>query len=161
MNNNSTNDDIDERRSIPMDLFPVSDKKLTNDWARNTYGWCHLFDENCETLVPRDDDDIINWLRKAKEIRDELQNIGNRLGEKQILYLAKNIFQLKMSGTISVSPTKIMDVVSIYADHEYYNQYKDKNIQELYQLVYGLTRNGGNSWLINAETDWMQGRNIK
>ena len=28
-------------------------------------------------------------------------------------------------------------------------------------MVYGLTRNGGNSWLLNVESDWMQGRNIR
>ena len=161
MNNYNTIYEIDERRSIPMDLFPVYDKKLNDQWARETYRWCYLFDDECTTVLPRNDDDVIKWLVKAKKIREELQALGNEMGEKQVLFLAKKNFNLKMIGTESVAPTKVMDVVSIYGDQDYYHSFKDKNVQELYQMIYGLTRNGGNNWILNAEAEWMHGRSIK
>ena len=161
MNKQNTNTTIEQRRSIPMDLFPVYDKKLTNEWARNTYEWRYLFDDECKSLRARTDEDIVSWLIKAKEIREELQNIGISHGQKQVLYLANTIFNLKMCGTNSISPTKIMDVVSIYANRDFYVKYKDKNIQELYQITYGLTRNGGNNWILDAEAEWMNTRQIK
>ena len=154
-------DIVDERRSIPMDLFPIVDTRLDERWARSTFGYYHLFDESCDTLVPENQAAIIKWLNKAKEIRSELRQMGNDYGERQVLYLAQTIFDLKMLGSEHIYPTKVMDIVAIYGDSYYYNRYKERNIQQLYQLMYGLTKNGGNSWLLRAEAEWMQDMGIR
>lgn len=143
---------------IPKDLFPVVDNEYNLEWAKKTYAYSHLFSECRNTLDPQDED-INNWRNKALQVRLELSNIGKVAGRQRMLEVARVQFNMKIKGT-DISPKCIDDILKIICDREWYTNDKRDRINQIYMLVYGITRQGFNQWLLDLEQSWLQQRNL-
>ena len=157
----STRGDTNKRKMsnfIPKDLFPIVDNEYNLEWAKKTYAYSHLFSECRNTLDP-EDEDVINWRNKALQVRLELSNIGKVTGRQRMLEVAKVQFNMKIKGT-DISPKCIDDILKIICDKEWYTNNKRDRINQIYMLVYGITRQGFNQWLLDLERSWLEERNL-
>ena len=143
---------------IPKDLFPVVDNDYNLEWANKTYAYSHLFSECRNTLDPQDED-INNWRNKALQIRLELSTIGKVTGRQRMLEVARVQFNMKIKGT-DISPKCIDDILKIISDKEWYTNDKRDRINQIYMLIYGITRQGFNQWLLDLEQSWLKKRNL-
>ena len=100
-------------------------------------------------------EDINLWRSKAIQLRAELASIGKVAGTTKMLQIANIEFNMKIKGT-DLHCTSIQDVLNIIGDQEWYNEDKPTRIGQIYMLVYGLTRQGFNQWLLDLEQDWMR-----
>ena len=152
----------ESERTIPMDLFPTRDKHLDEIWAKKTFKFCHLFCESINhTSYDLNKDHISIWLKTAAEILKKLKLYGIVEGEKHVVDICKSEFKLRMRyGTIDIDPASISDILTIYSDKWYYKENRDKILQQIYVLTYGLLRNGSNHWALSSEKKFMKEYNI-
>ena len=144
--------------TIPKDLFPVTDNDFSDSWARRTYAYAHLFAEVSDSLTPKEED-IHIWRNRALQVRLELSEIGKEAGNEMVLEVANVQYNMKIKET-DISPNCIQDVLSIIGDQDWYNDNKRARINQIYMMMYGITRQGFNDWLLNLEKKWLQKMNL-
>ena len=140
--------------TIPKDLFPIIENEYSFDWAKKTYLYAHMFSLPSEHQVYPTDDQINMWRSKAIQLKVELNNIGKEKGINQILYLANIQYNLKIKDT-ELSYQSIQDILNIVADKSWYNEHKTVRLNQLYMMVYGITRQGFDHWLVDLELYWL------
>ena len=91
----------------------------------------------------------------------EIKQIGIAQGRQEIVNLAREHYGMTMPHSCNSKPTNIDDVISIIENEEWYNDNKIFKQNIIYHLMYGLTRSGMNSWLLQQERKWMMERQIR
>ena len=148
-------------RTIPMDLFPHRVEHINEEWAKQTFKYFHLFDDNINyTSFDNDSDDILKWLETANKIVNDLKSFGVMMGEQQVVTMAQTRFGLKMIGTANIDPTSVNDVLSIYENKWFYIKNREEVLKQVYSMTYGLGRNGTNGWALAAERHFMKKINV-
>ena len=145
--------------TIPKDLFPLKENSYTLAWARHTYPYAHLFSLPLEYTQAPNGDNINVWRSKAIQIRAELTSLGKDAGTKKMLEIANVKYNLRIKDT-NLPCQSIEDILTIVGDKTWYNSNKDTRIDQIYMLIYGLTRQGFNQWLLDLERDWMKENNV-
>ena len=145
--------------TIPKDLFPLKENSYTLAWAKHTYPYAHLFALPLEYTQAPNSDNINVWRSKAIQVRAELTSLGKDAGTKKMLEIANVKYNLRIKGT-DLPCQSIEDILTIVGDKTWYNSNKDTRINQIYMLIYGLTRQGFNQWLLDLEKDWMKKMNV-
>ena len=150
-NNSSTN----ASRLVPIDLLPVNEKHLNEDRLKKTIKYKHLFDERY-TDNDKDEsiDEINQWKSICLDLMKKIKQRGISVGRKRIVKLACDTFGLRMTDSESnklVKPTCISDVFSIVTNKQWYENNKKRSRNIIYQLVYGITRGGLDTWVDEEE----------
>ena len=150
-------------RSIDSDLFPMTEKQLTLDWARKTYFNFHLFDRShVPTSKYGSDDELRKWILKAKSLMREIKIKGSHAGKLEVIRIACNEYDLHLPQkpgdfvSLPQKPLNIKEVVAIVSDPTWYYSNKTYNQNVIHHLVYGLTRKSNNLWLIDIEREWLK-----
>ena len=154
-------------RSIDSDLFPMTEKQLTLNWARKTYFNFHLFDRShVPTSKYGSDDELNKWILKAKSLMKDIKMKGSHAGKLEVVRIACNEYDLHLPqkpGDFVSQPQKplnIKEVVAIVSDPEWYYANKTYNQNVIHHLVYGLTRKTNNLWLIEIEREWLKDNQV-
>ena len=150
---------MENLNTIPKDLFPIKENEYSRSWAIKTFLYSHIFLANGEPKLNPSEQDINLWRNKAIQLRAELASIGKLAGTNKMLEIANFQYNLKLKGT-NLKCTSIQDILTVVGDKEWYNEDKKTRIDQIYMLIYGLTRQGFNQWLIDLEQDWMKKNNI-
>ena len=161
-------DRIDEisQRFIKQDLFPINEKEITEEWAKETYNHCHLFCKEVTGTVWDSYEDLKHWMSTAIKLMKDIKFQGVKAGKDRIVHLAIHKYNLtipsKGKGLLekSMSPVNLEDVVEIISDPEWYNENTFEKQDIIHDLIYGITRKGNNFWLITAEKIWMEKYNV-
>ena len=145
--------------TIPKNLFPQRENEYTRRWARDTYVYAHTFLTHLEpTLVPSEDE-INTWRSRAIQVRSELTSIGKLAGTNKMLEIANRQYNFKIKGT-NLQCTSVQDILNVVGDKDWYNEDKKTRIEQIYMLIYGITRQGFNQWVLDLEQDWMKNMNV-
>ena len=159
LNINFLNNEVtDESRRVPYDLIPVLPTEAHFNWGVKTYKYYHLFDDNIKKDYFRNDEEVIGWMQYANNLQDELRETGVLKATQHILHLCKNEFN--MTGTDGQDPHSISDVVNIVRDSGWYKDDVNRSRYIVYMMSYGIFRNGYNSWIHEAVSEWIKGFKI-
>ena len=145
--------------TIPRDLFPIKENEYNFEWAKKTYLYAHMFSLSSDHQVYPTDDQINMWRSKAIQIKVELNNIGKEKGVNKILELANFHYNFKIKDT-ELPCQSIQDVLNIVADKTWYNNHKAVRLNQIYMMVYGITRQGFDQWLVDLELYWLKKNNV-
>ena len=154
------------QRCIDSDLFPMTEKQLTLDWAQQTYSNFHFFDKNVTTTSYCSNEDLQQWILKAKSLMRDIKIKGSHAGRTELVRIACNDYNLylpqKTADFVSVpqKPLNIQEVVAIVSNPQWYYANKSFNQNVIHHLVYGLTRKSNNLWLIDAEREWLNNHQV-
>ena len=148
-------------RTVPLKLFPLNEMSYTTQWARGTYCYRYLFDDETTSESYKTDSDVEDWRLQALQILKEIKNIGIAHGRNEIVKLARGHYGMTMPNACDCKPTNIDDVMSIIENNEWYNNDKTFKQNIIYHLVYGLTRSGMNGWLLEQEQKWLRSHCIQ
>ena len=64
---------------IPPKLLQINETAYTDKWSKDTFHYCHVFDENITTFtVPQSEssNELRLWKMKAKNLTHEIKNKG-------------------------------------------------------------------------------------
>ena len=105
---------------VPMDLIPVNTKKMNILWATQTYKYANCFDINkFPNQYYNHDEELINWISYAKEIQEELREIGKIAAQNEITRLFNEDFSYLMPEMTNVHKT-FDDVMSLIETKDWY-----------------------------------------
>ena len=149
------------QRNIDSDLLPMTEKQLTLEWAKLTYTNFHLFDKHVTSTSYSSNEDLQQWILKAKSLMKDIKMKGSHAGRNEVVRVACTEYNLylpqKTADFISdpQKPLNIQEVVAIVSNPEWYytNRLFHQNV--IHHLVYGITRKTNNLWLIDAEREWL------
>ena len=145
--------------TIPKDLFPLKENQYSLSWATKTYPYAHLFALPFDHKFNPNNDHVSMWRSKAIQLRAELTSIGKDKGTGKILEIANIQYNLKIKGT-DLPCSSIYDVLTIVSEKDWYNSDKPTRINQIYMMVYGITRQGFDQWLVELENEWMNKYNV-
>ena len=155
--------DRDDRNTvkvkIPPKLLQINETAYTDKWSKDTFHYCHVFDKNITTFtVPQSEtsNDLHLWKMKAKNLTHEIKNKGMIAGREEICRIA-NQYNMKVPGRPDHNNncTTIDDVLHVIVDKNWYRDNVHLKRCIIYHLLYGITRSGHNTWLLNCEKEWM------
>ena len=159
LNNNTMSNEI--KRLVSFDLFPMHEKHLTLKWAKDTYAYYHLFNDDIRTTGYSNDEELLNWISFTKFLIKNIKIKGTEAGRTEIVRLACHQYNLFLPNRESdfhtpfQKPLNVREVVSVITDPVWYNDNKTYKQDIIHHLAYGITRKGNNLWLLEAEKDWM------
>ena len=144
---------------IPPKLLQINETSYTDKWSKDTFRYCHVFDKNITTFtVPQSEtsNDLHLWKMKAKNLSHEIKNKGMIAGREEICRIA-NQYNMKVPGRLNHNNkcTTIDDVLHVIVDKNWYRDNIHFKRCIIYHLLYGITRSGNNTWLLNCEKQWM------
>lgn len=148
-------------RTVPLKLLPLNERHYTTNWAKENYCYRFLFDISITSQSYSDDSEVEEWRLQALQMMKEIKQIGIAYGRQEIVNLARGHYGMTMSHSCNSKPTNIDDVMSIIENEDWYNDNKMYKQNIIYHLMYGLTRSGMNSWLLQEEHKWLQKHQIK
>lgn len=149
------------KRLVSFDLLPLHEKHLSLKWAKRTYAYYHLFDDEIRTTSYSNDDDLLNWISFTKTLMKNIKIKGTEAGRREIVRLACHQYNLFLPNKKSdfrtpfQKPLNVREVVSVITDPVWYNDNKIYKQDIIHHLAYGITRKGNNLWLLEAEKEWM------
>ena len=149
---------------VPPKLLQINETAYTDEWSRNTFEYCHIFDKKITSFTaPRSEgsNDLHLWKMKAKNLTHEIKSKGVIAGNDEICRVA-NQYNMKVPGRPSHDNncTSIEDVLHVIVDKNWYQDNVHLKRCIIYHLLYGITRSGNNTWLLNCEKKWMDGVGI-
>ena len=107
-------------------LFPMTEKQLTLQWAKDTYSSFYLFDNHVVSSCYSSDDELHQWIIKAKYLLKDIKTQGSQAGQKEVLRIACEVYNLylpyKTASFVSApqKPLNSQEVVAIISDPEWY-----------------------------------------
>ena len=155
------------QRCVKSNLFPMTEKQLTLEWAKDTYSSFHLFDNRVVSSSYSSEDELHQWISKGKSILKDIKTQGSQAGRKEVLRIACEVYNMylpqKSSSFLSApqKPLNIQEVVAIISDPDWYFEDTSSKQNIVHHLVYGLTRKTNNLWLIDAERKWLNSHQIE
>ena len=155
-----------EKRTVPYNLFPLNEKDINEDWAKKTYSKSHLFNSSFRPIAWATERDILAWMTLAKSLVKDIKWEGVTAGRDRIVELAVHRYNLKLPQgsddfpSETLSPVNLNDVVEIVSNPKWYNHNKSTKQAIVHELIYGITRKVNNFWLIDAEKKWLLRHNI-
>ena len=148
-------------RTVPLKLLPLNERHFTTNWAKGTYCYRFLFDISITSQSYKDDAEVEDWRIQALQMMKEIKQIGIAYGRQEIVNLARGHYGMTMPHSCNSKPTNIDDIMSIVENDEWYYDNKVYKQNIIYHMMYGLTRSGMNSWLLQQEHKWLQKHQIK
>ena len=151
---------------VPKKLLKVNETGYTDEWAKETYSFFHMFDRSIHLAAPRDGDqgsiDLSKWKSKAIELTYEIKNRGLVAGRQEMVRIVNKEYNLTVPGRNMFDNRckDIDDIFCIVGNKDWYYQDVDYSRNVIYHLLYLISRTGYNSWLINAEKEWMEQNNV-
>ena len=143
----------DKYKEIPRNLFPKSQKKLNETWCASTYKYFHYFDASVPGETFCSPSDLKRWESKAIQLMDEIKAKGLDEAKNEIVHVAKKRYKLKTIDNKDI--VNFDDVVSLFKSPQWYYEDVERKRQMLYMFQYGIFRTTSNTWLHEAEYDWM------
>ena len=125
-----------------------------------------MFDCNVSLAAPRQGNlrknDLANWKAKAISLSYNIKNKGLIAGRKELVRIANEEYGLTVPGRLSLDNKckDIDDIFCILGDRDWFYNDVVYSRNVIYHLLYLSSRSGYNSWLINAEKEWMQEQGI-
>lgn len=153
-------------RTVSFDLFPLHERYLTKEWAKQTYRYFYLFDGTILTTTYKNGNDLGRWIKQSRSIMREIKIMGTQAGRDEVVQLAANTYNLtlpdknKHSHFPSQKPINVHEVIAIISNPDWYFDDKKTKQNIIHHLVYGLTRKNNNLWLQFAEKNWLKKYNI-
>ena len=152
---------------VPKKLLFINETAYTDEWLKNTYSYFHLFDKSVSWAAPRQgqlgSDDLANWKAKAISLSYNIKNKGIIAGRKEMVRIVNEEYGLTVPGRNNFDDKckDVDDIFCIIGNKQWF--YEDVNYSRniIYHLLYLCSRNGYNSWLINAEKEWLQEYGIR
>ena len=151
---------------VPKKLLHINETAYTDKWVKETYSYFHLFDSNVSLAAPRQGilgkKDLANWKAKAISLSYNIKNKGLIAGRKELVRIANEEYGLTVPGRLSLDNKckDIDDIFCILGDRDWFYNDVVYSRNVIYHLLYLSSRSGYNSWLINAEKEWMQEQGI-
>ena len=148
-------------RRIPRKLILVAEAKMDDKWAKSTFKYCHMFNPNVtsEAFTPGSTE-LDDWKILCKQMMRDIKNQGVLAGEKEIVRMANKMFNLHMPNDSNSQPRNVSDVAVIIGNQKWYQDDTPRKQDIIYSMIYGLTRTGMDSWILNEEHDWLQNHNV-
>lgn len=147
-------------------LLKVNETGYTDKWSKDTYSYFHMFDRNVLLAVPREGiqgaSDLSKWKQKAIELTYDIKNKGLIAGRTEMVRIVNEEYGLTVPGrnTFDNKCKDLDDIYCIVGNKEWYYQNIEYSRNVIYHLLYLISRSGYNSWLINAEKEWMKDHGI-
>ena len=129
---------------IPFDLFPRRKALINTKWAKETFKYYSMFDQDVMMIDNPSIDQVNKWIFFAKLLFDYVRGKAHERIMKEIVLVA-NRYQLQ-----TIKKTKIIsfeDVLRLYQDKEWYYSKLQNNRDYLYIFQYGLLRSGTDMWV--------------
>ena len=144
-------------RCVPMDLIPVNTNKMNIVWATQTYKYANCFDINkFPNQYYNHDDELINWISYAKEIQEELREIGKIAAQNEITRLFNSYLMPEMKNV----PKTFDDVMSLIETKDWYYSRLDRNRHAIHKISYGIYHHYNNKWMKDVASEWLRVKKI-
>ena len=82
-------------RAVPTGLLPLAERDVNEAWAVRTYQYRHVFNYSSES-----DDvsskDIVEWIKEAKLLCNELREYGTTKAEEQIVRICQHYYHREL-----------------------------------------------------------------
>ena len=65
-----------EIKEVPVNLLPIDNKKIDENWASSTYKYAHCFSSEFQSEIYRDTEDLQKWISVATALQLELRALG-------------------------------------------------------------------------------------
>ena len=151
-----------EINEVPVNLLPIDNKKIDEDWASLTYKYAHCFSSKFRSTTYEDTDDLQNWIAVAESIQLELRELGVHKAHEKILDVFRDYgVYLPSSTNERQHPVNFDDVINIISDKEWYNERQVAKQALIHNIQYGIFRRGFNLWAVNAANSWIKEKRIK
>ena len=139
--------------SVPSNLIPVQANQITNEWAKETFKFAHIFVDDINTRAYNEDTDthLDLWKAKARQIQEELKARGI---EVTITYICNDMKNKNIAFT-NTSPTISDDIFQILCDTDYYENNKVMARERIYYYCWGIFRVGRNEWIHDQVRKWL------
>ena len=151
---------------VRKNLLKVNETGYTDKWCKDTYSYFHMFDRSITFAVPgkgnQGSSDLSRWKDKAIALTYDIKNRGIVAGREEMVRIINEEYNLTIPGRTNFDNKykDADDIFCIIGNKDWYYKDKDYSRNVVYHLLYLISRPGYNSWLINAEKEWMEERNI-
>ena len=145
-----------EKNLIPRHLLPVSEREITNEWAKNNYVYRSLFNNTVSADAPQNED-IEAWKKEARRISCNLKRDGIMHAENEIISLCNSTYASILNGT---KIKNMYDVMKIFDRQDFVRDDRNTYLDMLHMFQYGIFRCAYNAWAIDAANAWLHQRNL-
>ena len=134
----------------------MSERNITDKWALDNYSYrCH-FNSSVSTPIA-EEGDIVAWKKEARGIAANLKRDGIMYAENKIISLCNTRYGHKLKG---FAIKKIYDIVTFFTKTSIIKDDYDTYLDMLHMFQYGIFCCAFNAWAVDAETKWLQDRNL-
>ena len=147
-----------ESRSVPLELFPINESKIDDEWAMDTIQYRNVF-SNTGQIAIATEDNLKEWQVEAKKICEELKVLGTLKAEERIVHLCHHTYGLRLPENKEI--TNMYQVIEFMSSRQYFTSNYNSFLDLLHMFQYGIFRMQFNGWAQDASNEWMLANNIK
>jgi hypothetical protein len=140
---------------IPADLLPIKQSKYTVEWGRTTFCHAYKFDKQFVSVAYRDDAEVTEWVKVAKNMYENIKRIGYEAGIQEVIKRASTEYGMKLPSNPMQAPVNLDDVMTVIGDPNWYKDNTDSKRRIIHMLAYGMFRQGQNGWAHEAARVWL------
>ena len=144
------------QNKVPPNLFPISERSLTTEWAMDTYQYRVFFnsaiDVNCA-----DDEDLREWISEDKKLIGGLKRDGIMYADKEIVHLCNNVYASQLNDRYFQNKYEVLE---IFKDKTFVSENYSLYLDMLHMFQYGIFRCAFNAWAEDVADSWMRSKNL-
>ena len=125
-------------RTVPFNLFPLHERYLTREWAKQTYRYFYLFDGTILTTTYKNDNDLDRWI--TRDMMREIKIMGTQAGRDEVVQLAADGCSYLSEWKTPTSERPIIRVFIFLPDISRYNRKISGNYSDCSRIVIRYTR---------------------
>ena len=110
---------------IPADLLPIKQSKYTVEWGRTTFCHAHKFDQQFASVAFRDDVEVTEWVKVAKNMCENIKHIGCEARTQEVIKRASAECGMKSPSNPMQAPVNLDDVVTFIGDPNWHKANTD------------------------------------
>ena len=159
----NSNDHFNENETltylVPSDLIPPNTRKLTIQWGQEIFKYEHIFLDSINSNAYENMEEVHHWLAKAREIQEELKNLGYNESVKHICELLRQKGQ-RLPNSNSFA-TNLYDVFQLFGNLEWYKGNVNESRTIIFKCCWGIFRSRHNRWIRVHVDNWLDSNRLK
>ena len=101
-------------RTVSFNLFPLHERYLTREWAKQTDRYFYLFDGTVLTTTYNNDNDLDRWIKQSRDMMREIKIMGTQAGRDEVVQLAADTYNLNLSNKNNQGPLPLQKPINVH-----------------------------------------------